>query len=76
MRRILVDNARRKRAEKRGGGLERQAVGEIEIAAPAPSEDLPALDEALAKPAIRIESRLPSDPLGSREPAGGTRTHP
>ena len=49
MRRILVDNARRKRAEKRGGRLERQAVDDIDIAAPAPSEELLALDEALAR---------------------------
>jgi RNA polymerase sigma factor (TIGR02999 family) len=49
MRRILVDNARRKRAAKRGGRLGRQALDDIDIAAPAPSEDLLALDEALAK---------------------------
>ena len=49
MRRILVDNARRKRAEKHGGRLERQDLDDIDIAAPAPSEDLLALDEALAK---------------------------
>jgi RNA polymerase sigma factor (TIGR02999 family) len=55
MRRILVDNARRKRAEKRGGRLERQAVDDIDIAAPAPSEDLLALDEALA----RLEAKDP-----------------
>jgi RNA polymerase sigma factor (TIGR02999 family) len=47
MRRILVENARRKRAEKHGGRLARQALGDVEIAAP--SEDLLALDEALAK---------------------------
>jgi RNA polymerase sigma factor (TIGR02999 family) len=49
MRRILVDNARRKHAEKRGGRLGRQSIDDIDIAAPAPSEDLLALDEALAK---------------------------
>jgi RNA polymerase sigma factor (TIGR02999 family) len=49
MRRILVDNARRKRAEKHGGRLERRGLDEVEIAAPAPSEDLLALDEALAR---------------------------
>jgi RNA polymerase sigma factor (TIGR02999 family) len=47
MRRILVENARRKRAEKHGGRLERRDLDAIEIAAPAPSEDLVALDEAL-----------------------------
>ena len=49
MRRILVDNARRKRAGKRGGQLARQELEDVDIAAPTPSEDLVALDEALAK---------------------------
>jgi RNA polymerase sigma factor (TIGR02999 family) len=45
MRRILVDNARRKRARKRGVGLERQPLDEV--AAPQPDAELLALDEAL-----------------------------
>jgi RNA polymerase sigma factor (TIGR02999 family) len=49
MRRILIDNARRKRADKHGGQLARQEFDDVDIAAPAPSEDLLALDEALAK---------------------------
>jgi RNA polymerase sigma factor (TIGR02999 family) len=49
MRRILVENARRKQTEKHGGRLERQDLDGIDIAAPASSEDLLALDEALAK---------------------------
>jgi RNA polymerase sigma factor (TIGR02999 family) len=49
MRRILVENARRKRAEKHGGQFERQDLDEVEIAAPTPSDDFLALDEALAK---------------------------
>src|SRR3954468_2754523 len=49
MRRILVDNARRKQAEKHGGRLARQELDDVDIAAPAPSEDLLALDEARAK---------------------------
>jgi RNA polymerase sigma factor (TIGR02999 family) len=49
MRRILVENARRKRSKKHGGGLSRCAVEEQDLAAPEPSEDLVALDEALAK---------------------------
>jgi RNA polymerase sigma factor (TIGR02999 family) len=48
MRRILVENARRKQALKRGGGQPRQAVDEMEIAAPEVPDDLLALDEALA----------------------------
>jgi RNA polymerase sigma factor (TIGR02999 family) len=47
MRRILVENARRKRAEKHGGGLNRHDAAEVPIAAPEPVEDLVALDEAL-----------------------------
>jgi RNA polymerase sigma factor (TIGR02999 family) len=49
MRRILVENARRKRAQKRGGRWVRQEFDDVNIAAPAPSEDLLALDEALVK---------------------------
>jgi RNA polymerase sigma factor (TIGR02999 family) len=49
MRRILVENARRKRTEKHGSLLQRQDLDDIDIAAPAPSQDLLALDEALAK---------------------------
>ncbi len=47
MRRILVDNARRKSARKRGVGLERQPLDEI--AAPQPDDELLALDEALQR---------------------------
>jgi RNA polymerase sigma factor (TIGR02999 family) len=47
MRRILIDNARRKQTQKRGGGLERQPLDAV--AAPEPDEELLALDEALEK---------------------------
>ncbi len=47
MRRILVDNARKKNAAKHGGGLHRHDAAELPIAAPEPAEDLVALDEAL-----------------------------
>ncbi len=47
MRRILVDNARRKRTRKRGGDLRRQPLEDVETAAPEPCEDLLALNEAL-----------------------------
>ena len=49
MRRILVDSARRKRAEKRGGDLQRHDADSVPIAVPEPVEDLVALDEALTK---------------------------
>ena len=47
MRRILVENARRKRRLKRGGGRERLPLEEAELLAPEPREDILALDEAL-----------------------------
>lgn len=47
MRRILVENARRKKRLKRGGDQERVEFDEIEIPAPMPDEELLALDEAL-----------------------------
>jgi RNA polymerase sigma factor (TIGR02999 family) len=47
MRRILVDSARRKRAEKRGGGRTRIDLDAIEDVNSAPPERLLALDEAL-----------------------------
>jgi RNA polymerase sigma factor (TIGR02999 family) len=47
MRRILIDNARRKQAQKRGGGLQRQDLEGVP--APEPDENLLALDEALEK---------------------------
>jgi RNA polymerase sigma factor (TIGR02999 family) len=49
MRRILVENARRKRSLKRGGGLVRRDLDEAELLAPEPREDLLALDEALTQ---------------------------
>jgi RNA polymerase sigma factor (TIGR02999 family) len=49
MRRILVDNARRKKALCRGGERQRQDLEVAEPATPAPAEDLLALDEALQK---------------------------
>jgi RNA polymerase sigma factor (TIGR02999 family) len=49
MRRILVENCRRKASLKRGGGLLRQELTESELAAPAASDDLLALDEALTQ---------------------------
>jgi RNA polymerase sigma factor (TIGR02999 family) len=47
MRRILVEQARRKRMDKHGGGRKRLNAGEIDIPIEAPSEDVLALDEAL-----------------------------
>src|SRR5262245_28460211 len=49
MRRILLDAARRKGRQKRGGGLARQDLDGIDPAAPESSDDLLALDEALSR---------------------------
>jgi RNA polymerase sigma factor (TIGR02999 family) len=49
MRRILVENARRKHSLKRGGALARQELDAAELLAPQPREDLVALDEALTQ---------------------------
>jgi RNA polymerase sigma factor (TIGR02999 family) len=49
MRRILVESARRKRAEKHGGGLRRVNLDESDALAAAPPDDLIALDEALER---------------------------
>jgi len=49
MRRILIDNARRKRALRHGGGQQRLDVSEIEIAAPAKDDELLAINSALEK---------------------------
>jgi RNA polymerase sigma factor (TIGR02999 family) len=49
MRRILVENHRRKVSLKRGGERQRQELAEAELVAPGVSEDLLALDEALTQ---------------------------
>lgn len=49
MRRILVENARRKKSLKRGGAFVRQDLNEAQLVANEPQEDVLALDEALNK---------------------------
>jgi RNA polymerase sigma factor (TIGR02999 family) len=49
MRRILVENARRKGRRKRGGHLDRADLDERQLAAPEIREDIVALDQALTK---------------------------
>jgi RNA polymerase sigma factor (TIGR02999 family) len=48
MRRILIDQARRKRRPKHGGGRHRVSLDEALCLGQAPDDDLLALDEALA----------------------------
>ncbi|HEY3914987.1 MAG TPA: sigma-70 family RNA polymerase sigma factor [Verrucomicrobiae bacterium] len=47
MRRILIDNARRKRAGRHGGGLTREDLLETALAAPGPDDELLAMNDAL-----------------------------
>jgi RNA polymerase sigma factor (TIGR02999 family) len=49
MRRILIENARRKHARRHGGGLQRFDIDAIEIAAGQKDEQLLAINEALEK---------------------------
>jgi RNA polymerase sigma factor (TIGR02999 family) len=49
MRRILIDNARRKRALRHGGGQARVDIQDIEIAAASREDELLAVHEALEK---------------------------
>jgi RNA polymerase sigma factor (TIGR02999 family) len=49
MRRILIDQARRKESQRRGGGVTRESLEMVEIAAPEPADDFLAVNEALAR---------------------------
>src|SRR5438093_3137249 len=53
MRRILIDNARRKQADKHGGGWQRHELLERELAIDSTGEELFAVDEALTRLATR-----------------------
>ncbi len=68
MRRILVEQARRKRAERHGGGRARHDVGDVDPPAPEPREDLLALDEALTL--LAAEDRQAADLVQLRYFAG------
>jgi RNA polymerase sigma factor (TIGR02999 family) len=59
MRHILIENARRKQALKRGGDYRRVDMEDGELAIEEPPEDLIALDEALAK--LEGEDRAVAD---------------
>jgi len=53
MRRLLIDNARRKRAAKHGGGWQRHDLLEAELAVDSTGDDLFAVDAALSQLAGR-----------------------
>src|SRR5262245_44150299 len=49
MRRILVENARRKKSGKRGGRLKRLALEDRDVPVEPPPDDILALDDALTR---------------------------
>ena len=49
MRRILIDQARRKQSQRHGGGRQRQPLDDAPIAAPEPELDILAVNEALER---------------------------
>lgn len=57
MRRILIENARRKRAVRHGGGQAQLDINEIEVAAPAKDEEMVAVSDALEKLAARDKQK-------------------
>jgi RNA polymerase sigma factor (TIGR02999 family) len=59
MRRILVDNARRKQTDKHGGGRERRELDDLQATFETSPEDLLSLDDALAK--LERENRQAAD---------------
>ena len=57
MRRILIDNARRKCAQRHGGGQAKLGLDEIEIVAPGKNEELLLVSEALEKLVARDQPK-------------------
>src|SRR5207244_5665843 len=47
MRRILIDQARRKHSRRRGGSRQRRPLEQVELACPEPAFEVLALNEAL-----------------------------
>lgn len=59
MRRILIENARRKRALRHGGGQRRVDIQEVEVAASSDDDQLLAINEALEK--LAAENRVAAE---------------
>lgn len=55
MRRLLVDHARGRAREKRGGGLDRFSLHTADAVVPGPSENILALEDAMSRLARRDE---------------------
>jgi len=70
MRRILIDNARRKKSLKRGGGRQRLELDEVAILDDSGSDEILALDEALEK--LAQNDKIKADLVKFRYFAGMT----
>jgi RNA polymerase sigma factor (TIGR02999 family) len=70
MRRILVENARRRRNLKAGGDRERVELADVDVAIPGVNIDLLALNEALEK--LRLKDSRQADLVNLRFFAGLT----
>ena len=70
MRRILVDNARKKQSLRRGGSAKRLPVEYLEPSVNAPDENLLALDEALVR--LEQQDKIKADLVKLRYFAGLT----
>ncbi len=57
MRRILIDNARRKKAIRHGGGQKRLDIADVDVAVEAKDDEILALDEALDKFAAQDQEK-------------------
>lgn len=57
MRRILINNARRKRAVRHGGGRQRVSLDSIDVADATKDDEMLAVDEALEKLAARDKTK-------------------
>jgi RNA polymerase sigma factor (TIGR02999 family) len=57
MRRILIENARRKQAARHGGGQARLDIQQIDVAGPEKHDELIAVNEALEKYAARDKQK-------------------
>lgn len=72
MRRILIENARRKQRLKRGGHQEKVNLDDVDLAIEEPAEDIVALDEALEK--LSLEDSAKATLVKLRYFAGLTTT--
>ena len=70
MRRILIENARRKKCLKRGAGQRRVNLDDVEIPVESSSDDLIALDSALVK--LAAKDKIEADLVTLRYFAGLT----